>query len=877
MTRNAILLTFLILIFHIDSVAQSVSVIKIISVMDSLPIPGAQVSIFSNEGKLITHEITNEIGEATLDLSLYAADDWLRVQSLGHKRFINSIASIRLAFKDYIENVLALEPDEIILPEVIIQSQAPYRLTGDTITFNASQYQRGNENRLEDLLKNIPGFEVDENGTISYGNKKIEHLMIDGVNFLDQGYALMSKNMPVFPISQVQVLKRYQKTKALKDLIRSENIALNIVLKDSYRSVWFGKSHLGISPKFRDDWDFGLDGMKLGNKLNLYTIQNYNTLGYQYSAPLFENWKGALTEETSKIEPEKSYLFHLPKPSLPFGLPNRMVGNQAQQLHNLSTLFPIHKKWQIKLTGNFSNYNKAFDHLKVSLFDLLDEKIEHIEQINQESKNSESYFSLQILGEPSDKSEIKFYSAYQVEKSQNFSDYKLNQEGFPSQIMRNTLQSAHVLHWSKRLSENKAWMLQALAFTKNQPESSFLVDKNHISENVQLISEQFQGDINSKWIIRKDSRKTITYVIGQVIGSETLRSSQTYRANWFQTYLEGSVTQKISNTISLEGQLGFHLYYNKSQLTRFGNYQSGKLLLAEPRLKLIKQRTDDLHLSLSYSQIHWKPKLIDRVADTIFQGNNSWIIGNTAKKIGSSKIFAFSLNKGNLLTGNAWQTLLYFVWFKDILSTNSGIEPNKIIYEKIWTKHPLEGALQYQYDYFIDILSSNIRFNSRFQFSKTKHQLNGLEQPWNKHLGIKYGAEWRSAFSGNFNFHGGASRQHTIYVENNKRGVKQGFKNQVDNEYFMDLYFQLWDKLNISIKQLTIHFENGDDSRQWFHDFGMNIQFNPKSQKLRWEFIGYNLLNNNKLNRFARTEWGNYTSTYIIRPRQLLVKLNLQI
>src|SRR5690606_6172438 len=114
-------------------------------------------------------------------------------------------------------------------------------------------------------------------------------------------------------------------------------------------------------------------------------------------------------------------------------------------------------------------------------------------------KNSEIYFSLQILSEHSDKSEIKFYSAYQVEKSQNFSDYKLNQEGFPSQIMRNTLQSAHVLHWSKRLSENKAWMLQALAFTKNQPESSFLVDKNHISENVQLISEQFQGDINSKW------------------------------------------------------------------------------------------------------------------------------------------------------------------------------------------------------------------------------------------------------------------------------------------------------------------------------------------------------------------------------------------
>ena len=434
-----------------------------------------------------------------------------------------------------------------------------------------------------------------------------------------------------------------------------------------------------------------------------------------------------------------------------------------------------------------------------------------------------------------------------------------------------------MINWSKRLSEDKAWMIQALGFTKNQPETFRLVDKNHFTENVKIISEQFQGDINSKWIIRKDSRKTITYAIGQILGSETLKSPQGYREFCFESYVEGSITQKISNTISIEGQLGLHLYFNKSMLNRSDNYQSGRLLFAEPRLKLIKQRADDLYFSLSYSKIHWKPNLINRVADTIFQGNNSWIVGNTENKIGSSNIFAFSFNKGNLLTGNAWQTLFYFVWFRDFLSTNSWINPSKIIYEKIWTKHPIDGALQYQYDYFIDKLSSNIRFNSRFQFSKTKHQFNGLEQPWNKHFGIKYGAEWRSAFSGKYNFHVGASRLHTIYVENNKRGVMQNFRNQIDNEYFMDIYFQPWEQLNVTIKQLAIQFKNEDDGRLWFYDLGMNLQFNPKSKKLRWELSGYNLLNENKLNRFARTEWGHYTSSYIIRSRQLIVKLNLQI
>lgn len=877
MTRKALLLMFLILIFHIDLLAQPSQIIKIINVVDSLPIPGTQVSILRNDGRIKTHEITNEIGEVRLDLSMYAADDIFRVQSLGYKRISISIDSIRSVFKNKIDDVITLEPDEIILQEVYIQSHAHYRVAGDTITFNVNQYQRGNENRLEELLKNIPGFDVDNNGTISYGNKKIEQLMIDGVNFLEQGYALISKNMPVFPVSQVQVLKRFQKTKALKDLIHSENIAVNIVLKDNYRAVWFGKSHLGISPKLKDDWDFGIDGMKLGNKVKFYTIQNYNTLGYQYSAPLFENWKGVLAEETSKIELDNANIFYHIKPSLPFGLPSRFVEKQRQQLHTISTLIPIQTNWQIKLTGNYSNYKKAFEHFKISHFDLLDDKLEQVEQLKLESKETESYFSFQLLGEPSKKSEIKVYSSYQFEKSENFSDYQLNYHDFPSHISRQAFKSAHVIHWSNRLSENKAWIIQVLAFAKNQPESAINVVNNDFKEFVQIRSNQFLSDINSKWIIRSNSGKTITYTIGQIIGSEVLKSPQSYREHWFQSYLEGNFTQKLSSTISFEGHLGLHLYYNKSLLARFDSNRFGKLWLFEPRLKLIKQRTDDKRFSISYSQLHLRPNLINRVTDTIFQGNNGWMIGNADNRIGTSRIFTISFNKGSLLTGNAWQSILYLVWFKDYLSTNTWISPNKIIYEKIWTNHPFEASLQHQYDYFFDNLSSNLCFKSRFQFSKTKHLFNGVKQPWNNHLGIIYGAEWRSAFSGIFNFHLGVTRQHAIYLDNKKHGSQIGRRSQVDNEYFFDLYIQPLKQLNLTIKQFAVHFENEDNFRQWFNDLALNFQFNPKSQKLRWEVTGYNLLNEIKLNRFSRTQWGYYTSTYLIRPRQIFVKLNLQI
>ena len=63
----------------------------------------------------------------------------------------------------------------------------------DTISFKTKYFLKGDEVVVEDLLKSIPGLNIDAEGTIKIGNQEIEKLMIDGDDFFNKGYKIISK------------------------------------------------------------------------------------------------------------------------------------------------------------------------------------------------------------------------------------------------------------------------------------------------------------------------------------------------------------------------------------------------------------------------------------------------------------------------------------------------------------------------------------------------------------------------------------------------------------------------------------------------------------------------------------------------------------
>ena len=104
-----------------------------------------------------------------------------------------------------------LKEEVLILNTVVIQSKKSISIKKDTIIFDAKKFLQGNEQTVEDLLKKIPGINIDANGTIKIGNQEVEKVMIDGDDMFEKGYKILTKNMPVNPIDKVELYQNYSK------------------------------------------------------------------------------------------------------------------------------------------------------------------------------------------------------------------------------------------------------------------------------------------------------------------------------------------------------------------------------------------------------------------------------------------------------------------------------------------------------------------------------------------------------------------------------------------------------------------------------------------------------------------------------------------
>ena len=68
-------------------------------------------------------------------------------------------------------------------------------------------FLKGNEEVVEDLLKNIPGLEIDRSGAIKVDGIEIEKIMVEGDDFFKKGYRMISKSMPSSPIDKIELLQ----------------------------------------------------------------------------------------------------------------------------------------------------------------------------------------------------------------------------------------------------------------------------------------------------------------------------------------------------------------------------------------------------------------------------------------------------------------------------------------------------------------------------------------------------------------------------------------------------------------------------------------------------------------------------------------------
>lgn len=270
-------LSFALVLISTLSYCQSIKLEGVITDSKSTSLEMANVMAVNTDTKSMdSYAITNDKGKFVLNLKPNSAYS-IKVSFLGmQNREIEIITS-----NENITKTIVLQEGGIELNGVEIVREMPVSIKGDTIVYNADSFKSGTERKLEDVLKKLPGVEVNADGEVEVEGKKVTKLMVDGKDFFDGDTKLGVKNIPADAIDKVQVLSNYSEIGALKGVENNQdNLAMNIKLKSGKKNFWFGDITAGLGTDTQ--WNRYVVNPKLfyySPDYSVNFITNFNNIG----------------------------------------------------------------------------------------------------------------------------------------------------------------------------------------------------------------------------------------------------------------------------------------------------------------------------------------------------------------------------------------------------------------------------------------------------------------------------------------------------------------------------------------------------------------------------------------------------------------------
>ena len=148
---------------------------------------------------------------------------------------------------------LELSDGAIELGEAVVIGKAPeVTVRNDTVEYNADSYKVTEGSVLEDLLKKMPGVEVDSEGKITVNGKEVKKVMVDGKEFFSDDPKVASKNLPAKMIDKLQVLDKKSDMAQMTGFDDGEEeTVINRTVKPGMKQGWFGNAYGGYGSKDR--------------------------------------------------------------------------------------------------------------------------------------------------------------------------------------------------------------------------------------------------------------------------------------------------------------------------------------------------------------------------------------------------------------------------------------------------------------------------------------------------------------------------------------------------------------------------------------------------------------------------------------------------
>ncbi|MCS3530261.1 Plug and carboxypeptidase regulatory-like domain-containing protein [Chryseobacterium sp. JUb7] len=336
---------FLMLLFSVLTFAQKTVSGKITD-SDGEAVPSASVTI-EEPGKdaILAYGISNSKGEYKVTFTSSEAKVDLKVKAFNQKPLTQQISNSdqTLSFKMQSETT---EIKEVQLKTKMITSR------GDTIAYDLKAFDSKNDRTLADVMKKIPGIEVNTDGTILYQGNAINKFYVNGKDLMEGGYGTINNSLPKDAVSKVEVLENHQPVKILQDKVPSDQAAINIKLKNSVTMTGRGEVGIGADPLL---WNIKLTPMFFGQKSQWVVNYKANNVGEQVEnegniLAFGSGWEGR------RINASQNDWLNVETASTPNTPVKRYLMNNVHYLSaNYLTNIDSKKEWELKANANYTN------------------------------------------------------------------------------------------------------------------------------------------------------------------------------------------------------------------------------------------------------------------------------------------------------------------------------------------------------------------------------------------------------------------------------------------------------------------------------------------------------------------------------------------
>ena len=265
--------------------AQKYTVKGVLKDNDNLELIGAVVVLLNPaDSVMVAYGVSNTKGEFSLP-NIKAGSYNMQITYVGYGTIQRLL---ELSGEERVRDLgtITMGPESQMISEVTITAEyIPIKITKDTMEFNADAFKTQPNAVVEELLKRLPGVEVDAEGNIKVQGEDVKAVTVDGKDFFGKDPKMATKNLPADAVKKVQIFDRKSKTSEFTGIDDgNEEKTINLELKENRKGGSFGNVSAGYGTDDRYESKLMLNKFAKSTQISLIgSLNNLNQTGISVS------------------------------------------------------------------------------------------------------------------------------------------------------------------------------------------------------------------------------------------------------------------------------------------------------------------------------------------------------------------------------------------------------------------------------------------------------------------------------------------------------------------------------------------------------------------------------------------------------------------